>query len=114
MYLILFVLNKEEYLNKIMEKFLAIGISGATILTSKGMGRTFLDNTEYPIVGGLRKLIYHQSRPNNLTIFSLVEDSEKAAEAAAVVEEIVGDLKEPGRGIFTSIPVGTVKGFPKE
>ena len=39
MKLVVFVLNKEEFLEDVLEAFIEAGITGATILDSEGMGR---------------------------------------------------------------------------
>ena len=114
MYLLVFVLNKDEYLNQVLEYFVEIGIKGATILDSKGMGRTFMSNHDIPVVGGIRKLIFFQSRPSNKTIFSVIESKEKAVEAMELIEQKIGSLKNPGAGIAFILPLEMVKGLPKE
>jgi len=110
MYLVVIVLNKTESLNQILQKFLDIGIRGATVLDSKGMGQAFSE-CDNPVFGGLRSLIYNQCRPSNNTLFSVVESKEKAEEAIKSVEQIIGDLGKPGSGIAFSIALDFVKGF---
>ena len=39
MKLLVFVLNREELLEQVLEAYVEAGISGATILDSEGMGR---------------------------------------------------------------------------
>ncbi|NLC10700.1 MAG: hypothetical protein GX767_00415 [Firmicutes bacterium] len=109
MYLFVLVLNKTEKLNKILEKFVDIGIRGATVLDSKGMGETIME-CESPVVGGLRKLIFNQCRSQNNTIFSVVESLDKADAAVKEVEKIIGSLDEPGTGIYFVISLEKVKG----
>ena len=110
MYLLVLVLNKNEHLNPVLERFMDIGISGATMVDSKGMGREFME-CESPVVGGLRKLIYEQCRPHNVTIYSIVKDEETIDRATSEIESIVGDLDRPGTGVLFVIPLIRVKGF---
>ncbi|MGI6317427.1 MAG: P-II family nitrogen regulator [Dethiobacteria bacterium] len=110
MFLLVLVLNRRECLNKILEKYLEIGIKGATILDSKGMGRAFMEG-DSPVVGGLRNLIYNQSRPGNNTVFSVVESKEKIDEAIREIESVIGSLGEPGTGIVFTLPLERVKGL---
>ncbi len=112
MYLMVVVINHKEQLNPVLEKFVEIGIKGATILDSTGMGRTILD-CEAPLVGGLRKLLLGQCRSHNTTIFSVIETKEKIEEAIEAVESITGDLNKTGIGIAFAVPLEFVKGFPK-
>ena len=111
MYLLVIVLNKTEYLNKVMEVFLKTGIKGATILDSKGMGGTIMDCDDIPVVGGIRKLFYTQCRPNNNTIFSIVESKEKANQCVEKIEEIIGSLDEPGVGVSFVLSLESAKGI---
>jgi nitrogen regulatory protein P-II 1 len=110
MFLLVLVLNRKECLNRILAKFLDIGIKGATILDSRGMGQAFME-CDIPVVGGLRSLIYDQCRPNNNTIFSVVESKEKVEDAIAEIEAIIGNLGKPGTGIAFTLPLERVKGL---
>ena len=110
MYLFVLVLNQKEKLNAILEKFLEIGIAGATILDSKGMGETMVE-CDSPIVGGLRSLIYNQCHADNSTIFSVVDSRDKADAAIKEIEKITGSLNKPGTGIVFTIALEQVKGF---
>ncbi len=112
MYLLVLVLNKHEHVNAILERFLEIGITGATLVDSRGMGREILE-CESPVVGGLRKLIYEQCHPNNITIFSLVHDEETIDRATDEIEKIAGDLDRPGAGVLFVLPVIRVKGLQR-
>ena len=55
MHLLIIVLNKEEYLDDVLEAFIETGITGATIVDSVGMGKTLAYHI--PIFAGLRKSI---------------------------------------------------------
>ncbi|RMD96684.1 MAG: hypothetical protein D6814_10945 [Calditrichaeota bacterium] len=101
------ILNKEEYLDEVLEAFLELGLRGATIIDSVGMGRILA--YEIPIFAGLRSIL-PGNRPFNKTILTLVED-EKIPEIVAAVEQIVGSLEKPGTGIAFSVPVDFVKGL---
>ena len=56
MKLIIFVLNQEERLEEILEAFLELGINGATILDSIGMGRILAH--DIPIFAGFQIFLY--------------------------------------------------------
>ncbi len=51
MKLAILVLNKEEYLEPILEGFIEIDVTGATIIDSIGMGHIL--SSEVPIFAGL-------------------------------------------------------------
>jgi len=111
-YLLVFVLNQVEFLDKILVRFLDIGISGATIIDSTGMGRTLTHNHDVPIFGGLGKM-FENCHPNNKTIFSVIKTEKALQEATKVIEEEVGDINDLGVGILFTIPLHSVVGLPK-
>jgi len=111
MYLIVLVLNKTEYLEDILEKFYDIGINGATVIDSSGMGRTICNHIT--IVGGLRSL-FDDCREVNKTIFSVVKNESMIRKVTDGIEEVIGDLDTAGKGIFFSFPLHQVKGFISE
>ncbi len=111
MKLLVFVLNKEELLEEILEAFIEAGIPGATILDSEGMGR-FL-TYEVPLFADFREFM-KGNKPYNKTIFSVVDKEEKIKKVEKLIEKICGNLSEPGTGILFTIPVDYVKGIIKE
>lgn len=48
----------------------------------------------------------------NLTLWSVVEDEQKARDCLESVERIVGDLDQPNTGIFSAWPLTITKGVP--
>jgi len=107
MHLLIFVLNKEEHLEEILEVFLELDIHGATIIDSIGMGRILAH--DIPIFAGFRNLM-QESRPGNKTIFTAVDEN-KIQRIVQGIEQICGSLDEPGAGILLTIPVGIAKGI---
>lgn len=104
------VLNKEEYLEEILDMFLETGVKGATILDSQGMGRA-IGESDY-LFGAIRKII-DGSRPYNKTIFTVIEDENLLEEVIDRVQSILGDISEPGIGMMFTIPLGKVYGMAK-
>lgn len=107
MKLIVFFLNKEEYLNEILEAFVELDIHGATVLDSIGMGRILAH--DIPIFAGFQNLL-HESRPGNKTILTVVDD-EKTEQVSKEIEHILGSLDEPGNGLLVALPVDYIKGL---
>jgi len=108
MKLLILFLNKEEYLNQILEAFLELGVSGATVLDSVGMGRILAH--DIPIFAGFQNLL-QDTRPGNKTIFSIVSEK-KMALLSKEIEHILGSLDEPGNGVLAALPLDFVKGIP--
>ncbi|HEX7050256.1 MAG TPA: P-II family nitrogen regulator [Longimicrobiales bacterium] len=111
MQLLVAVINQEEKLDEILSGFLELGITGATIISSEGMGRVL--SHDIPIFAGLQTLIA-RSRPQNQTIFSVIKEDEKVEGAIALLQEICGDLSDPATGIAFTIPVNQVVGLAPE
>lgn len=107
MKLLILVLNKVERLEEVLEGFLEVGISGATVLDSVGMGHIISE--EVPIFAGLR-FMFAGAKPHNKTIISVIKD-EKEEAALEVLRRILGDLNQTGTGIVFTIPVDRVEGL---
>jgi hypothetical protein len=106
-HLLVFVLNREEDLEELLLGFVEIGVPGATVIDSVGMGRILTH--EIPLFAGLRSLIVG-TRPSNRTIFSVIQGKEKLNRAIDLIQDICGDLDEPGSGILFTIPLSEVRG----
>jgi nitrogen regulatory protein P-II 1 len=110
MHLLIFVLNKEEHLEEILEAFLELGIPGATIIDSVGMGRILAH--DIPIFAGFRGLM-QDSRAGNKTILSVILE-EKIPLIIKAIEQICGSLDDRGNGIMITIPIGKIYGYSKK
>jgi nitrogen regulatory protein PII len=110
MQLLIAVINHVEQVDDILAGFVELGITGATILDSEGMGRVL--SHDVPIFAGLRSLTA-RSRPSNQTVFSVIED-DKVDAAIALIQEVCGDLDSPGAGIVFTLPLTRVVGLAPE
>ena len=110
MQLLVAVINEEERVDEILAGFVELGITGATVVPSKGMGRVL--SSDVPIFAGLRSLS-DRSRPGNQMLFC-VTDEAKVDEAIQLIQEVCGDLANPGSGIVFTLPVGRVVGLKPE
>ncbi|MFC1562360.1 hypothetical protein ACFL6I_15955 [candidate division KSB1 bacterium] len=110
MYIFFLILNKEEYLDEVLEAYLELGVRGATVIESVGMGQIL--SVDIPIFAGLRDLL-PGSRPYNKTIFTITEE-DMIPQIITAVEQIIGPLDKPGTGIVFSIKLDTVKGIAPE
>jgi len=109
--LFVYVLNQQEKIDEVLSGFIEIGLTGATIVDSVGMGRILAK--EVPIFAGFQSLL-SGSRPYNKTILSVVEDDEKIERALALIEQICGSFSEPGAGIAFTLPLDRVFGLKPE
>jgi hypothetical protein len=110
MKLLILILNQVEKLEEVLEGFLEIGVTGATLIDSVGMGHILSE--EVPIFAGLR-FMFAGAKPHNKTIISVIKD-EKEAEAMHLLRNILGDINEPGTGIAFTLSLDRVEGLKPE
>ena len=108
MKLVVFVLNREELLERALEAYVEAGIEGATILDSEGMGR-FL-TYEVPLFADFKEFM-KGNKPYNKTILSVVRDETVIPRLRSLLDEVCGGLREPGTGILFSVPVDFAVGL---
>lgn len=108
MKLVVFVLNKEELLENVLEAYVEAGVNGATILDSEGMGR-FL-TYEVPLFADFKEFM-KGNKPYNKTILAVVEDPETIPRLYTLLNEITGGLASPGTGIFFTLPIDFAAGL---
>jgi hypothetical protein len=106
--LLIAVINDVDLMDEVLAGFLEIGITGATVLDSEGMGRVL--SHDIPIFAGLQTLI-SRSRPQNQTLFSVIDDPEKVEQAIALLQDVCGRFDDPATGIAITLPVNRVVGL---
>ena len=111
MQLLIAVVNQEEKLDQILAGFLELGITGATVIRSEGMGRVL--SHDVPIFAGLQTLLA-RARPQNQTIFSVIREDAKVRRAIALLQQVCGNLDDPATGIAFTLPVHRVVGLAPE
>jgi nitrogen regulatory protein P-II 1 len=107
--LLIAVVNQEEKLEEVLAGFLEIGVTGATVIGSEGMGRLLAD--EVPIFAGLEAIA--RARPRNSTLFSVMDDA-KVDRAIEILQEVCGAFSQPATGIVFTLPVLRVEGLKPE
>jgi len=108
--LVLIILNRVEYLEDLLTAFLEIGVSGATVFNSVGMGQIISKNI--PIFAGLSDT-FPGSSPSNRTILTVVRERQ-VERIARMVEEVCGSLDEPGSGLMFSLDIDQTFGFRQD
>jgi len=111
MELLIAVINDIDRMDEVLAGFLEIGIRGATVLDSEGMGRVL--SHDIPIFAGLQTLI-SRSRPQNQTLFSVIDDPEKVDRAIELLQDVCGRFDDPATGIAFTVPVNRVVGLAAE
>ena len=108
MELLVCIINDDEKLEPILNGFLRLGVTGATVINTEGMGKLLGD--EIPVFSGLKELM-SGSRPTSRTIMSVIAEPDLLDSAITLVQEVCGDLTAPSTGIIFTVPVGRVVGL---
>ncbi len=108
MKLLVLILNNEELLEEVLEAYVEVGISGATLIDSEGMGR-FL-TYEVPLFSAFKEFM-KGNKPYNKTILSIIKNEELVEKLHILVDKIVGGFDNPGTGVMFTIPVDWVTGL---
>ena len=112
MQVFVFVLNRTEHLEHLLQEFSDHGFRGATVLDSKGMARILHSEDEMPVFYGLRAILEPERRSSK-TIFCVLPD-EKVHLARDIVNQVTGGLDTPDSGIMFAIPATFVEGLEKK
>jgi len=112
MELLIIILNKEEYFEKLVSILVEAGISGATISESEGIGHYLA--YEVPIFAGLRQFVGGESRSMNRTIMAVLEKKEVFDNLKELLIKENIDFTRPGMGIIFTVPVNKVIKSKKE
>jgi nitrogen regulatory protein P-II 1 len=110
MQLLVAVINHEEKVDDVLAGFVELGVTGATVISSEGMGHVL--SHDVPIFAGVRALS-QRSRPTNQTVLSVIDDTLVDA-VIAMIQDVCGDLDSPGAGIVFTLPVSRVIGLAPE
>ena len=108
--LLVAVINDPEKIDEVLSGFVEVGITGATVISSEGMGQIL--SHDIPIFAGLQTLI-SGSRPQNRTILSVLPER-KVPEVIAILQDAMGSLESPATGIVFTLPVDRVVGLAPE
>lgn len=101
MKLLFIVLNYEEYIEEVLALFLEVGVPGATVIDSVGMGHILAH--DIPIFAGLRGMLAG-NQPYNKTIFTVLGD-DLCDEVINGVGNIMKTADHANLGIMFTLPV---------
>jgi len=108
MYMIMFVLDDPDQLDKLLEAWETAGVRGATIIESTGIRRRQKKSLPmrymFQTIGDVEEGHY--------TLFAIVDSEDVVRSCLQATEHLVGDLDEPNTGVFAAWPLAVVKGLP--
>ncbi len=100
------VIDDPTYVVPILDRFMELGLTGATVIDSMGMARVIGDHV--PFFGRFAHM--DGERHHNKTIFTVVSD-EQLEEAANAIDEVVGGLHRPETAFLFSVQVSMCRGL---
>ena len=112
-YMVIAVIDELAKCPSILEAWEATGVAGVTILESTGLGRIrkgqgFMD--DLPLMPSLRNLMQTREE-HHRTLFTVVRDEAMVDRIFEATEKVLGDLKEPDKGILFALPVARTFGI---
>ncbi len=109
MHLLIAIINDPDKIADILDEFLDIGVKGATVMDSVGMGHLLADHVPF----FSRFAEFGADVAHNKTIFVVVRSSDRLKKVVDVIEQIVGDLDSPDTGLVFTLPIDFCKGLSK-
>jgi nitrogen regulatory protein P-II 1 len=109
MKLLFIVLNSTDQLEEVLEGLIEVGVTGATVVDSVGMGHIIED---VPLFAGMKDT-FRSSKPHNKMIFSVIGDKQ-ASETLAMLENILACSQEKHKGIAFTMPIDAAIGVHRE
>lgn len=98
--LMVIILDQPQVLEELMTGFLDLGVPGATVIESRGMGQII--RQEMPIFAGLAGM-FAQNTGSRMILAVMPESLVEPV--MALVEEVVGHLDRPNSAICFTLPV---------
>jgi len=104
--LLVCVIYGREFLAQVLETFVEIGISGATVIHSQGMARILM--RDVPLFAGFKELL-GVGGPFNYTVLSVVKDPEVVDKLIDLVPGLRQGVSS--KGILFTVPVSRFVNF---
>jgi len=104
---LLLMVVQEGLVQDIIAAFIELDITGVTIISSQGMGRTIA--YEFPIFAGFMNEM-RGAKSYNKTIFAAIEDLSRVTKQEALLREIDIDFSQPNTGVIFTLPLCCSKG----
>jgi hypothetical protein len=114
--LIVLVLNDPDKTQDILAAWLAVGVTGVTILDSNGLSHQVGQHglrDDLPLFPSLEDLLRGREEPHR-TLFAVVPDGFDVEALAVATEQITGTLDEPDTGILFTLPVTRAWGLHRK
>ena len=107
MKLLFIVLNSTDKLEEVLEGLIEVGVTGATVVDSVGMGHIV---EGIPLFAGMRS-IFRSAKPHNNTIFSVIRDNQADETLQMLSKTLCAAEKGRSAGIAFTVPIERVIGI---
>ncbi len=113
--MVMFILNNTDYCHDVLTAWEDVGVYGATILDSSGLGRVRNAGMrdDIPLIPSLSDL-FKSSETQHRTLFTVVEGDEQIDAIVKATEAVVGSLENQNTGFLFVMPVSHVYGRSKK
>lgn len=114
MHMVMFVLDDPDILDKVLDAWDAIGVSGVTIIESTGINRRAkARQVGAPFMAGINRVM-GSAMEGHYTLFTIVKGEPMVDACIRAAESVVGDLDQPDSGVLAAWPLTNVKGVPDD
>ncbi len=105
-FLVITTIDDFDLLEDVLKAWTRIGVRGATVIESSGMGRLVAGGIrdDFPLMPHLSNFLNVRNETSR-TIFSVVAEEATVEAMAAEAERIVGSFNQPNTGIMFVVPV---------
>ncbi len=110
-YLLIVILNKEEYEEDISSALVEVGITDATMIDSEGLGQFLAEGI--PIFAGFRFGL-ESAKQYRKVIIGVTDDPNVVEELIIILKDSNIDFNEPGVGVMMTINLESLAGTPPE
>ncbi len=111
MHMLMFVLDNPDHLEKVLDAWEAVGVSGVTIIESTGLSRHRARLAGTPFMAGINRLM-HSDHEGHYTLITIVKGEKTVRDCISAAEAVVGNLSEEESGVMAAWPLSIVKGIP--
>jgi hypothetical protein len=114
MHMVMFVLDDPDLLDKVLDAWEAIDVSGVTIIESTGINRRAQARlVGAPFMAGINRMM-GSTMEGHYTLFTIVKGPQMVEACIRAAESVVGDFNEPNSGVLAAWPLTYVKGVPDD
>ena len=104
--LICFV-NKKKLLDQLLARLIELGVGGATVIDSTGVGRSKVE--DIALYEGFKDVL-RGAQKDHYTVLCVLKQT-KVKEVSASLTDVYADFEEKGIGFFFTVPVDKAWGI---